>query len=94
MALGLFAQIGIIAHLYSLLVPSLDAKQAGLAMGLVTATAVLGRTCIGWFMPVDADRPGHTFPDIAWSVIGDTETPADHVRCMRCRVAPTPPGAS
>ena len=63
-------------------------------MGLVTATAVLGRTCIGWFLLVDVDRPGYTFPEIARSVIGATETPADHVRCMRYRVAPTPPGAS
>ena len=82
-ALGLFAQIAIIAHLYSLLVRALGTKQAGWTMGLFTGTAVLGRTYIGWFMPVDADRPGNTFPDIARSVIGDTETPADHVRCMR-----------
>ena len=55
MALGLFAQIGIIAHLYSLLDPALGAQHAGWAVGLVTAMAVVGRTCIGWFMPVDAD---------------------------------------
>ena len=35
MALGLFAQIGLTAHLFSLLVPALGAQQAGLAMGLV-----------------------------------------------------------
>src|SRR5205823_13092965 len=34
MALGLFAQIGLIAHLFSLLVPSLGSQLAGLAMGL------------------------------------------------------------
>jgi MFS family permease len=46
MSFGQFAQIGLIAHLFSLLVPVLGAQQAGLAMGLVTAMAVLGRTCI------------------------------------------------
>jgi hypothetical protein len=56
MALGLFAQIGLIVHLFSLLVPALGATQAGLAMGLVTAMAILGRSLIGWAMPADADR--------------------------------------
>ena len=37
MALGLFAQIGLVAHLFSLLTPALGAQQAGLAMGLATA---------------------------------------------------------
>ena len=39
MALGLFAQIGLVAHLFSLMVPALGAQQAGLAMGLVTVMA-------------------------------------------------------
>jgi hypothetical protein len=56
MALGLFAQIGLAVHLYSLLVPALGATQAGLAMGLVTAMAIVGRALIGWTMPADADR--------------------------------------
>jgi MFS family permease len=56
MALGQFAQIGTIAHLYSLLVPALGTRNAGLAMGLITAMAVVGRTCIAWLMPIDADR--------------------------------------
>jgi MFS family permease len=56
MAFGLFAQIGLIVHLFSLLVPALGATQAGLAMGLVTAMAIIGRTLIGWAMPADADR--------------------------------------
>lgn len=43
MALGLFAQIGLIAHLLSLLLPVLGAQGAGLAMGLATACAVAGR---------------------------------------------------
>jgi len=56
MALGLFAQIGLIAHLFSLLVPALGAQFAGLAMGGATAVAIAGRTLVGWLMPVGADR--------------------------------------
>ena len=56
MALGLFAQIGLIAHLFSLLVPALGAQQAGLAMALVTVMAIAGRTLLGWTMPLGADR--------------------------------------
>jgi hypothetical protein len=56
MALGLFAQIGLIAHLFSLLVPALGPQPAGLAMGLATASAIAGRTLVGWVMPADADR--------------------------------------
>lgn len=56
MALGLFAQIGLIAHLYSLLAPPLGAQQAGLALALVTVMAIAGRTLLGWLMPLRADR--------------------------------------
>jgi hypothetical protein len=56
MALGLFAQIGLVAHLFSLLAPALGAQQAGLAMGLATALAIAGRTLIGWALPLGADR--------------------------------------
>jgi MFS family permease len=56
MALALFAQIGLISHLVSLMVPALGAQGAGLAAGLATAAAILGRTLVGWFMPAGADR--------------------------------------
>jgi uncharacterized membrane protein len=56
MAFGLFAQIGITAHLFSLLSPALGTTQAGLAMGLVTVMAIAGRTLLGWAMPARADR--------------------------------------
>ena len=56
MAFGLFAQIGLIAHLYSLLAPALGAQQAGFAMAVITAMAIAGRTLLGWTMPVGADR--------------------------------------
>jgi MFS family permease len=54
MALGLFAQIGLIAHLFSLLVPALGSQWAGLAMGMATAAAMAGRTFVGWAMPAGA----------------------------------------
>jgi hypothetical protein len=56
MALGLFAQIGLLAHLFSLLVPALGAQFAGLAAGAATAAAIAGRTLVGWLMPVGAAR--------------------------------------
>lgn len=56
MALGLFAQLGLITHLFSLLLPALGAQRAGFAMALVTVMAIGGRTLIGWFMPISADR--------------------------------------
>lgn len=56
MALGLFAQIGLLAHLFSLLVPALGAQLAGFAAGGATAAAILGRTLAGWLMPARADR--------------------------------------
>ena len=56
MALGLFAQIGLIVHLFSLLVPAFGATQAGLAMGLITVMAIIGRLLISWAMPADTDR--------------------------------------
>jgi len=57
-----FAQIGLIVHLFSLLVPAFGASRAGLAMGLVTAMAITGRTLIGWTMPVELDAPRQVPP--------------------------------
>ena len=56
MALGLFAQIGLIAHLFSLLVPALGGPAAGILMGLATASAIVGRTLVGWLMPPGSER--------------------------------------
>ena len=56
MALGLFAQIGLLAHLFSLVVPALGPQGAGLAMSLATGAAIAGRTAFGWLMPAGADR--------------------------------------
>jgi hypothetical protein len=56
MAFGLFAQIGLVAHLFTLLTPALGAQYAGFALGLVTALAIVGRSAMGWLMPANADR--------------------------------------
>jgi MFS family permease len=56
MALSLFAQLGIVSHMFSLLLPAFGAQRAGFAVGMVTAMAILGRMLLGWFMPVGADR--------------------------------------
>jgi len=56
MALGLSPQIGLITHLFSLLVPALGAQCAALTMGLATTSAIAGRTLVGWVMPTDADK--------------------------------------
>ena len=47
MMFGLFAQIGLITHLFSLLAPALGAQSAGWAMGGATALAIGGRTAVG-----------------------------------------------
>jgi len=54
-ALGLFAQIGLIAHLFSLLAAPLGAPGAGLAAALATLCAIAGRTGLGWLLPAGAD---------------------------------------
>ena len=56
MTLGLFAQIGLLAHLFSMLVPVLGEGATGLAMGGATLAAILGRSMVGWTMPPAADR--------------------------------------
>ena len=56
MAIGLFAQIGLLAHLFVLLVPVLGVQLAGWAMGLATACAIGGRTAVSALMPAAANR--------------------------------------
>lgn len=56
MAAGLFAQIGLLAHLFSIIVPVFGTKSAGLIMGGATVAAIAGRTGLGWLMPANADR--------------------------------------
>jgi predicted MFS family arabinose efflux permease len=54
-ALGLFAQIGLFAHLVSRLAPALGQSFAAGAISLTTLCAILGRTLFGWLIG-DRDR--------------------------------------
>ncbi|QZP23659.1 MULTISPECIES: MFS transporter [Pseudomonas] len=56
MSLGLFAQIGLIAHLYSILVVHLGSRPASFAMGLATASAMGGRYIAAHWMSQGINR--------------------------------------
>ena len=49
-ALGLFAQIGLLAHLIVRLTPDVGVAGAGMLVSLATACAVVGRTLAGWWI--------------------------------------------
>jgi hypothetical protein len=90
MALGLFAQIGLIAHLYSLLVPALGAQFAGVAAGAATAAAIAGRTMVGWLMPVGADRRLFACASTIVQILGSLMfwlAAGDNVPLLLCGVA-------
>jgi hypothetical protein len=70
MTFGLFAQIGLITHLFSLLAPALGTQAAGWAMGGATALAIGGRTAVGWLMPTGADRPAVACASYAIQIAG------------------------
>lgn len=55
-SLALFAQVGLLAHLFSLVVPALGPRWAGIAMAVTTIAAVTGRSLVAWLMPAGADR--------------------------------------
>jgi hypothetical protein len=56
MAAGLFAQIGLLAHLFDLLTPALGAQYAGLLMGGGTACAITGRAAAARMLGRQANR--------------------------------------
>src|SRR5262245_4496059 len=49
-ALGLFAQIGLFAHLLTRLTPALGSGGAAWAISLAAICAVAGRTILGWLL--------------------------------------------
>lgn len=51
MAVGLFAHIGLIAHLYALLLPAVAAQLAGSAMGFAMWCSIGGRWIVVRLMP-------------------------------------------
>lgn len=69
-SLGLFAQIGLIAHLFSLLVPAFGAQAAGFAAGLATACAIAGRTVMGRLLRPGVDRRSAAAGNYALQVAG------------------------
>jgi hypothetical protein len=56
MAMGLFAQIGLLAHLYGQLVPRLGLHTAGWSLSLATASAIAGRYIAARTLSRFADR--------------------------------------
>ncbi len=76
MALGLFAQIGLVAHLFSLLVPALGEQFAGLAAAVATASAIAGRTIAVWLMPRGDNRRGIACASYAVQIAGSVGVPA------------------
>lgn len=69
-SLGLFAQIGLIAHLFSLMAGPMGPDLAGLAAGLATVCAILGRTAMGWLLTPTADRRIAAAANHALQVVG------------------------
>jgi MFS family permease len=64
-ALGLFAQIGLFAHLITRLAPALGESGAALALSLTTVCAVLGRTLLGWLL---GERDRHLAASVNFAV--------------------------
>jgi hypothetical protein len=64
------AQIGLLTHLFSLLVPAMGAAGAGLTMGAATACAIGGRTLLGVLMKPAADRRAVAAANVAIQAIG------------------------
>lgn len=54
-AFAMFAQVGVVAHLFARLSPEVGAMHAAMAVSLATASAVLGRVVLGVLLG-DADR--------------------------------------
>jgi len=71
-ALGFFAQIGLVAFLFSLLAPVLGDAGAGVAISLTTACAIFGRTLLGMLLPAEADRRVVAALNFAIQIAGTT----------------------
>jgi predicted MFS family arabinose efflux permease len=68
-ALGLFAQIGLFAHLLARLSPEIGTATAGMAISLATICAVVGRTVMGSWLG-DRDRRVVAAANFAVQVLG------------------------
>lgn len=70
MSIGLFGQVGLLAHLYSLLSPMLGEIHAGYLLSAATVAAVLGRSLFGWLMPPGANRRNIAAASYGVQIIG------------------------
>lgn len=68
-ALGLFAQIGLFAHLIARLVPDFGSGAAAAAISGITLCAILGRTLLGWLLG-QRDRRVATAVSLAMQAMG------------------------
>jgi MFS family permease len=69
-SLALFAQVGLVAELFSLLVPAMGQAGAGATMVVVTVGAVAGRTLLGIAMGPTADRRVAAAANVSLQVCG------------------------
>jgi len=68
-ALGLFAQVGLIAHLVARVEPAFGAVLAALSVSLVTLCAVAGRSTMGWLLD-GHDRRLATMANLLLQAVG------------------------
>ncbi len=68
-ALGLFAQIGLFAHLIARLEPNFGPGVAAAAISGITLCAILGRTFLGWLLS-QRDRRVATAANLAMQAVG------------------------
>ncbi|MDI1287745.1 MAG: MFS transporter [Reyranella sp.] len=68
-ALGLFAQIGLFAHLIARLAPDFGSGAAAAAISGITFCAILGRTLLGWLLG-QRDRRVATAASLAMQAMG------------------------
>ncbi len=68
-ALGLFAQIGLFAHLIARLAPDFGPGAAAAAISGITLCAILGRTLLGWLLG-ESDRRVMAAANLAMQAIG------------------------
>ena len=72
MALGFFVQFGMIAHLFSLLVPALGTRAAGMALGAIGLAAILGRQAFAKLLAPGRDRRVAAAFNLGVQVLGST----------------------
>ncbi|MFI4999027.1 MAG: MFS transporter [Reyranellales bacterium] len=68
-ALGLFAQIGLFAHLIARLTPDFGSSAAAAAISVITLCAIFGRTLLAWILG-ERDRRVATAANLAMQAVG------------------------